>query len=1704
MAPRAAPVWYALVTTLLLLFWGARAEALAPHQVPEPLRPWVAWAAEVPPACPTIGENATCVWPGALELDLDDDGGRFRLEVTLDRESDVPLPGSATRWPEEVSVIGNTVAVVLEKDGAPHLKLPPGSHTVRGRFTWQALPETLSIPASVALLELRLDGKLVARPRRDKGQVWLKADTRVEEEPESLDLHVYRNLKDGVPFRIDTRLELTASGRSREVLLGNVLLPGTTPVDLEAAVPVRMEEGLLYAQIFPGKHQIRFESLLAAPPDAIARPATEAAVPFWPETEIWVWTPEGLVRHVEVGGAPGIDPAQTGLPAEWKQLAAYSVPRGGQLLLETKRRGQPDAPPNRLELQRTLWLDLDGGGYTVRDAFTGSLNRDWRLDLLQGPLGRVAVGGEDQLVTKNPVNGLSGVELRDGTLDLQAEWRFRGDVRKLRAVGWSEDVEQLGTTIHVPPGWRVLSASGVDSISETWLASWDLFALFFVLIVALSIGKLVHPGWGLLALIALVLSHDEAGAPFASWLVVVIGVALCRVVPRGWFRHLLAAATGAAGVVLGVIVLSFAVTQVRLALYPQVGHGDEWFEFGAPTEMASMEADNKEGGTGVRGDYAKSVPASAPVEQRVVQQQRDPEAVIQTGPGVPAWNWHSWQLSWSGPVHRDQVVELVLLSPLECRILALLRTLTTALLAFLLLRFAVHTIGRPPPVTPSPRAVASATQLFAPLLGIAALAWPATARADIPSAETLQDLRDRLSPPATCAPNCASVSLLQVETAENELRIRLEAHAGDTVSFQLPGPAQNWLPRRVTVGGAATNALLLGADGFLYLRLAKGRHRVEMTGPVGREVSLLLGTKPHRVEVKARDFEVDGLSSGGQVDGPLLLRRAQASEQAGEAGGVEGTVTLPVWVALSRTLDFGVAWTVRTELRRTGPVGTPASLRVPLLPGERVTTAGVVQAGQDAIVNLGRDQTEAAFDSTLAVTESLDVTASSGRNLSERWVLRCSTVWHCETTGIAPVRHQDGGHHQPEFLPWPGENLHITLRRPAPEEGRHTTVDRATLSIAPGVRLLRGDLDLGVRTSTQGSVTITLREASQVQELTVDGVAQPFARGESRLQVSLAPGRHDVRLAWQEPGGMKARFVAPPVQIDGEVVNVRVNIEVPDDRWLLFASGPSWGPAVLFWGYLLLVLLLSPVLGALPGSRLKTWQWAVLGLGLTQVPVVVGALVVGWFFAFSLAARGRPLRPVAHNFAQLGLVFYTLVFLGCLFAAVYDGLLSTPDMEVSGAGSSNSTLSWYVDRLSGALPTPVVFSTSLWVYRGAMLSWALWLSWNLLKWLRWAFEVFSADGFWKSGPKRPPPTPGGMPFSPYPVNPGPVARAGSTTPAPAMAVAFGPTGQHEAPRRERPFHPDVAAHGAQSRFEATFADEKTPIEPVALLVEKRRRAEESQKTSGDSPLPTSDRSSENRETPSIAEYLNPDPTAPAREPAFAEWSRETSANAADVSAAGASAAVLAASEADAARTASAEADSEPERETLAYSTHGERTDLVTRGDDPTRDEFEERPTLPRMDERREQEPFTFTAFDFRAAANAIDSIDSQPPVSDPGPGEWKAARTEDTDMVAATDSEREAAPVATARAQLVADAAPRPEGTPSETPPSSRVGTPPPKPANHKSDPPQAGPLADSTFNHMATPPGGFAIEELDETRKRARPPRSSQPPKKPRGNGST
>jgi len=74
-------------------------------------------------------------------------------------------------------------------------------------------------------------------------------------------------------------------------------------------------------------------------------------------------------------------------------------------------------------------------------------------------------------------------------------------------------------------------------------------------------------------------------------------------------------------------------------------------------------------------------------------------------------------------------------------------------------------------------------------------------------------------------------------------------------------------------------------------------------------------------------------------------------------------------------------------------------------------------------------------------------------------------------------------------------------------------------------------------------------------------------------------------------------------------------------------------------------------------------------------------------------------------------------------------------MQIVGNGSSSDLLRWYQDHSRNDLPRAWILSVPMFVYRLAMLAWSLWISFTLLKVLKWGWEAFSAHGIWLSPPK---------------------------------------------------------------------------------------------------------------------------------------------------------------------------------------------------------------------------------------------------------------------------------------------------------------------------------------------------------------------------------
>lgn len=1383
---------YLIFFTLLLLNLSALS-ARANTPIPEPLQPWVEWvlADEPQRLCPFLYNQANdqpCAWPTQLNLDLTERGGQFSQQWQLYSDSWVPLPGDTQHWPQQVTVNNQPQPIAL-KNGRPSVKLDAGQYMIRGQWQWNTLPKSLMLPPASGLLALTIN----EQAKRDwdidaKGLLWLaKSQT---EQPntappsDALTLQVFRKISDLNPLQVTNQITLEVTGEQRELVLGPVLLDKQIPLQLDSPLPAKIEpDGRLRVQVRPGRWTL---TLISRHPSAVQEISLPTIKAPWPEQEVWVFEAAPQLRLVEVENLNSIDPQQTNLPADWQRLPAYRVNQGERMVLREIRRGNPDPQPNQLELRRQLWLDFDGAGYSVQDRLTGQINQGWRLEAKPAlDLGQVTLNGQPQFITQQVDSELKGVEIRQGNIDLIADSRYQGSVSSLPAVGWNTDLASLQTRLYLPPGWSLLSASGMDKAPNTWLSHWTLLDLFLVLIAAVAAFRLWGGWWGLLTLVTLALIWHESsgfGPPRWVWLNLMAASALLKVLPAGLLRKAMIGYRSVCLAVLLLIALPFMAEQVRLAMYPQLAEvsyhlPNTVLEHYSSAQEAEMSAADDMGD--VRdGEYQSLKSESSPVQSLTdsyvrrqgsaapmagksltparALHQADPNAKLQTGPGLPQWHANNIDMSWNGPVEEAQQINLILLSPTMNLALSLLRVL---LLSLLMLRMAGFTLSRQ-------RGFYQESRLWSAFLPIGLLlpllfALPSPAQADIPNQALLNELKTRLLVPADCLPECAQITTLHLalpalsnnvpenvpdnltdnraENTPQPLNMELEVHAQASVAVPLPRAHAHWQLKAVLVDGQPATALRRDAAGILYVPLSKGVHQLQLQGDwYGEQLQLDLPLVPRHVKVIANGWAVRGLNDNGVPKSPLQFSRAQvqAGSQAGTAQLASGPQ--PDFVQVTRTVQLGLDWQVDTQVSRISPLGQTIILSLPLLKGESLLTDGLTVKDGNLQLTLQADQTSAHWQSRLDKSAELTLTAAETTRWSEVWRLDSSAIWHVESSGLVESQPNSAqGSEQNTWLPiwhpWPGESLTLHISRPAGVPGQTLTLDSSQLNLATGRKAVDVDLTLQLRSSQGGQHSMQLPEQIELQSVLIDGKSHALRlQADHSLLLPLTPGAQQIQINWRQQPGIATLFSTPHIVLNSASVNNDIQLTLGDDRWILWASGPPMGPAVLFWSLLLIIALLAFGLGRVRFTPLRFHHWLFLGIGLSQVPLWMALIVVAWLLALGLRGRWQHQAAGAvFNLAQIGLVLLSLLALGFLFLAIQQGLLGLPNMQISGHGSYANTLRWYQDRSAENLPQAWVLSVPLWVYRLLMLSWALWLAFALLGWLRWGWSCFAYQGLWR-------------------------------------------------------------------------------------------------------------------------------------------------------------------------------------------------------------------------------------------------------------------------------------------------------------------------------------------------------------------------------------
>jgi hypothetical protein len=1329
-----------------------------------PLSQWQSWILDnhQQHACPwqidqsnSKGTNKACIWPGKLDLSADARSGAFLYSVDVfEQQAFVALPGDINHWPSSISVNGKAAAVI-ERNQLPHIALSAGRYTISGVFKWRSRPAQLTIPEDVAIMSLLLDGKSREVDRRN-GRLILSSQSAAPQTKthDSLSIEVFRLLKDGVPVTLETQITLSVSGKPREVSFGSVLLANSEVVAIQSPIPARIEaDNSMRAQVVAGEHTLRVYSRFVSSPTAITTHKTSKE---WPQFEFISFQSATEIRQLALSGPVSIDTSQIAIPRGWQGYPTYRMGDKETLNITTEFRGDHSPAANELHVKRNIWLDFDGDGITTLDNISGNMYQHWRLNAAPDTkIGRATVDGEPVLITLD--DNQQGIEVRSPNIELQAVTRTEA-TSGFSASGWNARADHYSATLHLPPGWRVLHASGVDNIWGSWLSQWDLWDVFLVLIMISATRKLLGNAAAVLAGGAFLIALHEPSTPLLIMPLLLVVVALLPII-SGKIHASLRSIGVMLAAALALSVIAFAVSTFRLAIYPsleraQIGtysesHYNETYQQISSAPMLQM-ADRVRKGVSEKDMRMEEVMVTAQMQsQKQDLYQVTENDRVQTGPGLPTWTWNSVQFNATGPVAATETLAIYYSSPWMTSLWRVLAVLLVAWYAAIVIarlarvcRFKTgEAANKPASSTGTPTATTT-------VLGIGLIfslglfnSPPSMAQDSEPSYPPkylLDELEQRLTKAPDCLPNCVSLNDGKITVRGTAISIEFYAYADADIALPLPGGYESWALDSLTSDNAQLLPLRKQQD-KLYARLAKGHHRLKLKGNITADVATINFPLPiHNMVVSAPNWVVEGLVNGRVTNNTLTLR-------AGSKSTTEKADTLKAdpaasFVEVKRHFVFGKKWHIETTVQRIAPLQGAISIPVALIANEKpLKDMGAITNGE-ILLQLGHKQPSVSWSSTLEAVEQLSLKASSSNSYIEQWSFTPSSLWRLSYEGLPPIKASSHANaFEPVFKPWPAETLLVDVRKPGGVPGPIHTVESALLNVDASSKLQRSTLTLQIRSSLGTNYRLALPEQTEVLKFSINGQTMNTPAA-NEVIIPLRPGEQSVMIEFQSQTEMGLISRSPAVQLEDGATNIQLHYSLPRDRWPLYLSGPAIGPAMLFWGVLCVIVLGALLLPRVAKATnlampITLGDWLLLGLGLSTVNSY-GVLIIAVMF-FILAARKQRVTPdsmtrFTFNTMQFAIVCWVMIAALTMIAAIPMGLLSNPQMQVVGNGSSSHFYNYYQDIAGEAgFPVVTVVSLPMLAYRAVMLLWSLWLSTRLLQWAGWAWGCFVEHGGWR-------------------------------------------------------------------------------------------------------------------------------------------------------------------------------------------------------------------------------------------------------------------------------------------------------------------------------------------------------------------------------------
>lgn len=508
-------------------------------------------------------------------------------------------------------------------------------------------------------------------------------------------------MTDGQIPELETRIEISnPSGISEEIEFSGLLPKAAVPYGIKSSSTAKWKDDSLRIIPKAGTTEIAIYARMENSLSIKSAPSPKNVI--LAQNEIIAIKADLRIRGIKVEGQAA-DPEAVGVPDDWRGVPSYLAKTGMGVILTPTEVEREDKRP-KASTKTIAWVDFAGKEATLIQTAAVNVGAqspnikswgqwDWKQARQNGKAALLAKDEDTATITMPPGNS---------QLELVARTKLSGwrvDVPAF--LGHEAKISEAIVSVQVPPGWRVLGASGASQGSQTgWMAAFTLWEWFAIIICAWGTKEILGVRAMAAAIVALLAGRLFFGAPFGLLLVLLPFPLAIKAFPPGKFRIFLIATGWVIASAFAIQNASFTMERVQKWLHPALEDRGQpkagpWSErrndearifeqqmrITASAPGRSMERKEMPASMEMMADVAGGLMSPSEMaatrmksKEPAAMQEEVGGAAAQAGIGEPKWEWLSAQTK-AKTTNQNAIVSFWLMPPWIAQTLGIIAAL---------------------------------------------------------------------------------------------------------------------------------------------------------------------------------------------------------------------------------------------------------------------------------------------------------------------------------------------------------------------------------------------------------------------------------------------------------------------------------------------------------------------------------------------------------------------------------------------------------------------------------------------------------------------------------------------------------------------------------------------------------------------------------------------------------------------------------------------------------------------------------------------------------------------------------------------------------------------------------------------------------------------------------------------------------------------